>query len=857
MNALKKIVASVLSFFIAFLELFGIGGNNKVHIIPIRNEVSDTLNIADEGAMTASIKYAYSAKNRVQCVYTDPGRTSYRMDNKNCSLTHSLTGCKKTATLCNPDGAVYIADSFDAFCVDTSGKKHSFGNSSGDARVNTIRLGIYLWECHVRDFERSGFLLDKAYHVYGDRLYQQFTILAREPSTDLSEFGSEIKIPMQNVEALEIRDKNGVHTSADGMNPSSVEYVAFDIRGAGIVGFIMPSDGSFSAIDVKAANGNYTVTQKAAYTSGTGINKYDETGGYTLNSVTFGCRVWTDTEHSFDGIRAAAQQERNPLEGVTVGAGNSGAEYAGYDALTGAYTFTMSGTHFGNAYNNPELQFSAPLSITGDGSDREIFLRANGESGGLEAAALLDAASSLLPIDVQVSKNFMGDGGEPYYSAIDYAYGDSYFPLYVKSGETLNLTLLNLYQNWGKVPLKQVSSIEFHTSYYHLSTGVTESNCIAPYFVYEKDGWTLPDFRCRSGNIWSDQPQFNSVGVLKFMTYNDMSKLFKKDKTVLSEYAGSIIRSTGLAYSDLTDYYVADSGAYKYSLRHVEFPQTDENRTYYALSIEFTQPVELSNFKRDFSLFYFDGRFVNFNKAGYLNANNSPVTVDIGKTGGNKYYTLGGNCPYFGFFDISDNTSDYLSKNFGCNFGLIVKNSSIVVGGAEQDIPFVFKDSSTAAKSSGSLTLDKDSISFDTGDTITVNMILLPWGTGTEETDSAVQSVREDSALSPVTLSASTGTAVEDSFVPTVRAAGNTAEFTVSGGKNNIAVKADGFTSFKAPKVYVLNGSEWNRVELASSNGYDGYTVRCADDGTYSFSFVFNSSGPEARHTFRIVGAQA
>ena len=119
-------------------------------------------------------------------------------------------------------------------------------------------------------------------------------------------------------------------------------------------------------------------------------------------------------------------------------------------------------------------------------------------------------------------------------------YGDTIFPLRFKENEESQFTVLNLYQNWGKYPLKQLSWIQFHVSYYHLSTGVTESNCIAPYYVYGKDGWTLPDFRGASGIMWSGQPQFNSVGRLYFLSY-----INSKGKKVMTEYTDSYIRSSG------------------------------------------------------------------------------------------------------------------------------------------------------------------------------------------------------------------------------------------------------------------------------------------------------------------------
>jgi hypothetical protein len=253
------------------------------------------------------------------------------------------------------------------------------------------------------------------------------------------------------------------------------------------------------------------------------------------------------------------------------------------------------------------------------------------------------------------------------------------------------MTILNLYQNWGNMPLKQLSGIEFHVSYYHLSTGTTESNCIAPYFVFEKDGWTLPDFRTRSGIMWAEQPQFNSIGTLKFVTYNKKALGFINAGQVYSEYKNAQIDSVGPTYSDITNTYESDCGSYTYTLRHVEFPQTDENRTYYEVEIDFNREITFDNFKRDFDLFYFDGRYANFSKLGYLNENNECVVTPV-NTSKDVYYTLGDESPYWTFFDVTADSEANVDNHFGCNFAMLINDSEIIADGTEQDIAFAVRD---------------------------------------------------------------------------------------------------------------------------------------------------------------------
>ena len=131
------------------------------------------------------------------------------------------------------------------------------------------------------------------------------------------------------------------------------------------------------------------------------------------------------------------------------------------------------------------------------------------------------------------------------------------------------------------------------------------------------------------------------------------------------------------------------------------------------------------------------------------------------------------------------------------------------------------------------------------GDSIKIDMILLPWGVGNEENDENVRYVREDSALKPMKLTAFTGEVVEDAFVPTIRAESGVAEFVISGGRNNTAVKIMGFTELESPKVYVVDGENKTLVNFATEHGYDGYQVEYEDDGTYSFTYLDAPASPD------------
>ncbi|MCR5485439.1 MAG: hypothetical protein K6F09_07575 [Clostridiales bacterium] len=807
--------------------------------------------------MADSVTYAAKNKNLAQAVYTDNRKTAYRMSDENAVLTHTLKS-GKTLTLSDKNGNVYIKNSFDVYYRGADGKKHYASSSARSARMNTVKFGEYYYDCRIRDLdfcetlvEKPVFLLDKGFHVYSDRIYEELTLLAAEATEELCEFGSEIKIPVSSVKAVSVADKNGVHDSFDGVDPESVEYVAFDVRKAGVAGIIIPSDGSTGSVTLMKRGKNYLVDVKANYKSGTGINKYDETGDRDLPGVTFGFRIYSDDTHSFDGIKKEAYIERHPLENITVSRNDSGARFTGYNAILGAYTFAVNGSDFNLAYYyEPDVHFKVPMTVKCDDRDRNIYIRCETESGCLEAGAVLDKNDLLMPIDVEVCKNFCGDFGEPkpyYYTFKDRAYGVSVFPLSLKSNSETGLTLLNLYQNWGKYPLKQLSSIEFGDPYYHLSTGVTESNCIAPYLLGDI-GWLLPDFRGRSGTMWSGQPQFNSLGELGFMRRKNLLFGAIERNNAISQYSGSEIRSSGLTYSDILLDYTADNGAFDYTLRHFEFPQTDENRTYYSVDVKFNRDVSFADFKRTCALFWINGRFVDFNKMGYLDADNKCAVKDVKASFKTTYCDLGSENPYFDFFDVTEETEHFIDECFGSSFALFVSDLKATQNGKETPFALTLKEYSVGGKAEVALTLKEGSVKFKKGDTIHLDLILLPWGTGREKNDESVRKLRLDSVINKTEVTASVGKDVSYGPLPEIYAENNEAEFSLKGGLNNITVRVDGFKDASCPEIK-LNGEEY---DLASGNGYDGYTVHYNPDGTYGFSFVYTSESPETEYTFSL-----
>ncbi|MBQ3859848.1 MAG: hypothetical protein II779_04910, partial [Clostridia bacterium] len=313
-----------------------------------------------------------------------------------------------------------------------------------------------------------------------------------------------------------------------------------------------------------------------------------------------------------------------------------------------------------------------------------------------------------------------------------------------------------------------------------------------------------------------------SAGRLYFLRYTDA-----EGNAYKSESQSASIASAGPVYADIGMEYLSDDGKIRASYRHAETAQTDENRTYYRITLDILDEIRIADFRRDFSFFTFDGRSVCYRNIGWLNEAGSPVTEEV--TQGERVIVLGKDYPYYDYY--GGNIEDSV------NFGLIVRKSDIRIGGERYDGNFVLYDRADGSLNTGSLSLDLGETVLKKGDRMEIEIILLPWGYSTSKNDKNVLAVRKDACVDPYRLTVAEGEEMEDSFIPSVRAKDDRARFTLEGGRNTAAVRVFGFGSYERPRVRYMENGRFRDLILASSNGYDGYQVYRDGDGTYSFSF--------------------
>ncbi|MCQ2429384.1 MAG: hypothetical protein MJ192_03530 [Clostridia bacterium] len=689
--------------------------------------------------------------------------------------------------------------------------------------------------------------LDHTFHLYSDKLNSVAHVVSQADQDGVAAIGMLTKLPADTVASLVVKDAGGTHTSLDGVDWASAEYIGFDVKDAGVFGYILLPDDTSGTLNVTLTDGQYIITQQR-----------EIKGGRLYNNEAFyiGQRIYTDENHTFDAFLTEAEYERHPLTGIKENC------FVGYDALRGAYTYKLGSTGFNDPYFNEwNHHYNASLTLTNKGdTDRTVYVLTTSTSGCLENAALLDERHLLLPIQPEVHKNFGGEKEEPLYNPGDVSYGETLFPLTMSAGQTLEMTVLNMYQNWGLYPLKQLSSIQYIAPYYHLSTGVTETSCIAPWYVNGRSLWTLPDFRPMSAPFWfemtgeyyDNQPQHTHGGYQYFLQYTDAEGVH-----YASENIHNSITSVGPTYASLDMTYISDDGKIKVTYTHTEMPQTDEHRVYYEMKYEVLEDVSFKSFRNDFefySAFAYAGRYL---KIGYLDEQNQPVSRKTNPSGKSEFVTLGSDCPYFALYNYQENSHNgFIDNGNNTNLGCSIRGWDLTVGGEKYTGSLLLGLANCGAH----LTLDLDEVTLKKGDTMSINMVIGPWGWQMSEDDSNVQGIRADSCVSPLTVTAQKGTVTQTGFLPTLKTDdGKTAEFTLSGGSNNCTVRVYGFDKLTAPKLQEKVDGKWvdydpsslkNPDKKDNAHAYDGYAVYYDGDGTYSYSIVADMTN--GSRTFRI-----
>ena len=843
------------------------------------NSMSSTAMIEVLEKTPVSLKYKVTDASDPKIYFE--GLSRYNLDSKKVSFIKFTM----KSELCTGGQIFVITDSMSnqssfehgiSFKATSDGEYHEYvvnlsAISAFKGKIQSIRIDVGSAVGEVIEIKNIEFFgiegslpvarYDRGLYVYNDKINQVLHLISPDTSEDVMEYGFVTKIPADMVEKFIVEDKGGVHYTTERINWKTVTYVGFDIKEAGVFGIITINDDQASEIKVTFDGEYYT------------IYNYGYPDGSTLSAgkdIYIGQRLYFGDTHDFDELIFDAWCEHNPLgeeNFVVTYTGSPIGRFSRYDGLRGAYKFDVRYGNWNNIFFNAQnMHYNINVTVKGDDVNRKFYVYTSAVANGqtLECAVLMDKNNVLLPLPLEVCKNFAGDGEENEFLK-DIGYSEVYFPIILGGGDEFTITIAHLYQNWGRFPLKQIDSIQYYTPFYHLSCGVTETNCLRPYYDSNavkntKNIYCLPDFRAMSAPLWTESkgsrdPQHTNGGFHNFLEY------FGDDGYVTTEFCSNVITSYGPTYAEITMDYITDDNKVKVSYTHIEMPQTDENRTFYICTYEFLDDLTITDSKRNFSFYSVTGRYVNYGKIGYLDAKNESQIVD-NTLSGTAEYLLGNESPYFDCFQWVGGNAE--TKNDYVNVGCLVSDYSVQMGGES------FNDGLLLYVEDGwaHLTLNADTLNFKKGDKITLNMILVPWGSQIsdyerEDADWNVREIRKNTLIDPVKLDVANGNDISGAFLPRVESVdGKSAEFTISGGENNVAFEVLGLENVARPKVYELQeNGEWKVYDYTSTetpdsrgnaHDYDGYMIRKTEDGKYAYSFVVDMNGDAVR-TFKVV----
>lgn len=691
---------------------------------------------------------------------------------------------------------------------DDNGVIYSSRNSVEKARQNTWRAGLYYYDAHLLDFEladRNGEPLpvsaELIFNCFPDKLHVEALFRVQE---NMHIRRAELKCDLAK-EAGKERTKN---------------ILNFEKEAIGIIG------GDWREEDVNAS-----VDQ-------TSWNKKD------IHQVFLA--FLPETNNDLNKLEGRIHSEENPLDNKAFEITNG--VFKGYDPAKGYYR--IKGTSGASAHkgfagflDNPNMYLSTDIEIHNNSEDRSIYVLHESPAGPVEAGILTDFYGFPLPVQVQACKNFNGENEE----RADEAFSESYYPLDLKADESIRFRSLHIHHNWGNHALRQLSSIRFFQIYYHLSQGVTETTCFSLPTKFgstpsgDARAYTLADYRPLSGQTWPQSPQHHHVALQGWLQYRD-----EKGRWRYPHYKGSTLISVGPNLVWFIMKYISSDGKVEQVLEFFEMPQNDESRTFMRCRYNFRESVTVQGDMRRNMRLINKGTFirkVQWNKLSWRDPSGKIKTKKMTQDG--RWSAEG--IPLRPF------------NSFFCAYPHIDGNESLVVRqvrGAVNGKAFQHIGFSAVGHEDGKTELMLvplvEGNTIEAGSSIELDCILMPYGDDSssyykpmeESTRFGLNSreyeqmnwkpasgARAPAIIGPQ-LQVTHGERIQD-LPPVIRVKNNWAEFTLTGGHDQMSLAVTGFESAKLPMLW--KGKAFMDPQV---RGGDGYQVMKNPDGTHSAVFV-------------------
>lgn len=508
-----------------------------------------------------------------------------------------------------------------------------------------------------------------------------------------------------------------------------------------------------------------------------------------------------------------------------------------YDPQKGCY---VVGTHTSGSfqkefYETPNKYETATFTVTNDGVLRKIYICHESAVGGgiAEGGVVLNEQGEVLPLVVQVSKNFAGEKEEKFYNPADTAFSETFFPLILAPGERRTLTSLHLYQNWGRHMTKHWSSLGAWMDYFHSSTGVTETTCYVPFKFAGMGGVSIADFRAMSqAAFWSGQPQHDNLAGHSFLSFFD-GRAWQHLK-----YENTVYRSTGPNWFDIQLNYLSADGSVRVSVDIWETPQADELRSFFKARYEILKPLTIDDAQANFRFLEITSaiqslRFTRFAASGTPDLRLDPALAPFPVKG----LSLPSENAYMALYGDHE-------KQRGSNAVIIRKFSgprdiqpaaSVQWGKYEGRLPHDAPPNTRLL-----MVPDVTRLALTPGDVFEIDGYWLPYGP-VEDANTPRRELGLYGQESPRVTAVTRGQKISDLPVM-VRASQDQAEFSVAGGKDLVPVIVGGLTTWRFPRVWKQEGDQWRLLSHARNTAHDGYQVFAEEGGTFGAVFLVHSN---------------
>jgi hypothetical protein len=528
------------------------------------------------------------------------------------------------------------------------------------------------------------------------------------------------------------------------------------------------------------------------------------------------------------------EEELNPLPASAFEC--SRGKSLGYDHRKGVYAFYAKDTPTPEPPRN--WYGGCTFTVTNDDRPRRILIEQLNDWGGLRGAVIRDGEGNPLPVQPQICANFpeLGRHGEPDWGFVIYL-------LELAPGEKKSITADHLYHGYGKhdqivlmslenvgnpvLMQTSVATVESHT----MTTGLYFKNPDAPH-----NDLRLNDFRMYKGDYGGNRSV--SAVLPSFFRYLDSSGKWHK---VVPEHVE--IAFEGPVLADYTSTGRTDDGKVSVTVRTIQMPHSDITRVFNHVAVEFLSDVSLDPSGKSNIRFaqHFTFNPMVFRKYAYTSATGSVSIGELDLSGEIKEDgTPLGDTP----FVCAYYAPNPLERGIPCgditgNPGFVLLDWKAKING-NRILPGLYVFPSRGLGDGGDYSRDLAVVPTEQLSEIKagsrVEYLVENFVWGDVKSDYSVPALeRVAFGLNAPTLDVTVGKRVAG-FPPTVRASGEIAEFRLTGGRNKLAVKVEGFTSPAPIGLYERFGVDFRPVNQGV-HGNDWY--QCYPDARGAFGFMF------------------